>query len=389
VAASRGGGSAHSEDKKVVNALLAEIDKARPKHIVLLAATNFPQDIDPAIARDGRFDFRIEIPYPDEAARSAILSGLLRQSRLRADPDTVHKVAQLWERRSVAFIESTVKRLRDDGKGSAWPLAVEDFKAASRAASRLASAIPSAGERLSELALAGAVRQQVWSLVHRLRRWEAVVEEGGEPPTGVLLSGPPGTGKTSLVRAMARELGHWHVFEVNAAEVLIDARKFRELVEQAAAHRPAFVFLDEADELLADRRRSAHPTVTNEILKAMDGHMGRVPEVVFIAATNNKEAIDPAALRGGRFSEQIDMPRLRGADLVEFLHKLLAQRRQIKRATGVSAEAMARELGEIAPADAQAILSQAVNGTFTATGTRPITLHDIRRARQSLLRLHS
>lgn len=371
-----------NEDRKVVNALLAEIDKARDKPIVLIAATNFPDDLDAALIRDGRFDFRIEIPYPDCEARLAVLTGLMRKFGLKAAPSTLQQVARLWERRSISFIEATVKRLRDEGRGAVLPATAADFKRAARAASRRAGAIPAEGERLSELALAAGVRAKASSLLARLRHWEDVAAQGGEPPTGLLLSGPPGTGKTSFVRALARELGDWHVFEVSAAEVLAQPRKFREVVELAATHRPAFVFLDEADELLRDRRRSYNVTITNEILKAMDGLMGKVPEVVFVAATNNIEAMDPAALRGGRFGERIDMPRLRGADLVAFLDKLLAQRSQVRRARDVTAATLAREFDEIAPADALAVFSQAVNRTYTEQGTRPITLHDIRRARQ-------
>ena len=163
------------------------------------------------------------------------------------------------------------KRLRDDGKGT-WlrKATVEDFKLASRQASRRSSAIPSEGAKLSELALTSNVRRETDSLVYRLRHWEDIAERGGEPPSGVLLYGPPGTGKTNLVRALARELEYWHVFEVNAADVLQDPRKFRETMELAATHRPAIVFIDEADELLKERTYSNATAATNEILKAMD-----------------------------------------------------------------------------------------------------------------------
>lgn len=387
IGASRGSGSGSAEDKKVVNTLLSEIDEARKHHIVLLAATNFPDQIDPAIARDGRFDFRIEIPYPDVVAREAVLGGMLTKFGVKATADTIRHVAELWERRSVSFIEAVAKRLRDDGKGRAGPATVQDFKAAARAASRRPSAIPSTGDKVSELVLPREVRTEVESLIYRLRNWESIAERGGEPPTGILLYGPPGTGKTNLVRAWARELGDWHVFEVSVPDVLQNPRKFRDTVELAANHRPAFVFIDEADELLKDRNYSNAASATNEILKVMDGMMGRVPEVVFVAATNNMEVMDAAALRGGRFAEKIFLPRLSGEDLVVFLERQLAMRKNLRLARGVSADTLAREFGEIAPADALALIRKAVNYTFTDSGdsgNRPLDMDDFRRARLAL-----
>lgn len=378
-------GNMHHEDKKAVNALLALIDEARAHRVVLVAATNYPDHLDQAIVRDGRFDFRVEVPYPDFEARRAIIEGLCAKHRLNASEPVVEKVAALWERRSVAFIESTIKRLRDNGAATRGkPTLVSDFKQAAREASRRSSAIPKEGPKVSELVMPTTVRVEVDSLLHRLRRWETVAERGGEPPSGVLLYGPPGTGKTQLVRALARELGDWHVFEVNTTDVLRDPGKFRTLVDQAADHRPAFVFLDEAEELLRDRHLSASSAATNEILKTMDGLMGRVPELVFVAATNHPEVIDAAATRGGRFSEVIAMPLLSGRDLVDLLASEMRKRKGVHLAADISAEAIAQRLHETSAADAVTVLRKAVNYTLTADTSRPVCMRDIERAALSL-----
>lgn len=387
VAISRGSDSNHGEDKKAVNALLAEIDKARNKHIVVLAATNFPERLDAGIVRPGRFDFSIEVPYPDEAARLAILSGLLQKYKLQASTSTLTQVARLWERRSVAFIESVTKRLREQDKNQANWLTLHDFKSAARAASRRSSAIPCTGVPLDELAMPAAVRHHVDQLAWRLRHWEDIEQMGGSTPSGILLYGPPGTGKTSLVRALAREL-NWHVFELDAVEVLHKPGKLNETLELASQHRPAFIFLDEAEELLRDRRHSSHPAITNQILKSLDGFLGRVPEVVFVAATNHIEQIDAAALRGGRFDDQIEMPYLWGSNLTAYWGQLLAKRRQISFAGEVTPESLTNEFIELAPADAQAILSQAVNASFIRAaqlGRAPcVTMAHIHQASRSL-----
>jgi transitional endoplasmic reticulum ATPase len=124
------------------------------------------------------------------------------------------------------------------------------------------------------------------------------------------------------------------------------------------------VFIDEADELLRDRAQSSSTAATNQILKTMDGLMGQVPEVVFIAATNLPEVIDSAALRGGRFAEHIYMGRLSGSDLEAFLQKEFARRTQVRFGADLTPQSLARCLGEASAAVALAVLNKAINASF-------------------------
>jgi transitional endoplasmic reticulum ATPase len=256
---------------------------------------------------------------------------------------------------------------------------MEDFKVAARAACRMASAIPVDSPKLSEIALASSVRRDAKSLLYRLRNWEEIAERGGETPCGLALYGPPGTGKTMFVRALARELLDWHVFEVNASEIAQNPKAFRETVELAQNHRPSIVFIDEADELLAIRTGSWNASATNEILKCMDGFSGRVPEVLFVAATNRLEAVDPAALRGGRFSEKIYMPLLSGEDLVEFVQKQIQNTPQVRYAADVNATSIAKLLDEAAPADVISLMKKVINYSFgDECDPRQISMEDFR-----------
>jgi transitional endoplasmic reticulum ATPase len=154
--------------------------------------------------------------------------------------------------------------------------------------------------------------------------------------------------------------------------------KFRELLELAQTHRPSIVFLDEADELLANRNGGWNTSVTNEILKCLDGFSGSVPEVLFMAATNRLEAVDAAALRGGRFSEIIHMDLLRGTDLVSFVQKQLDCMSQVDFARDVNAKSIATLLCEAAPADVVSVMKKVVNRSFEGECQRALALEDFR-----------
>lgn len=372
----------HQEDKKVVNTLLQQIDRLRKHRVLLIAATNYVENIDSAVIRDGRFDYRIEIPWPDEPARLGMLKAMATKHALTIPEDVAAAFAHRWERRSAAFIENVVKRARDLPDAMARPLTSAQLLQCDRSVSKRAGNLPGPGQKLSEIYLLPQVRREATSIVNRLAHWDEIAAQGGTPPRGVLLYGPPGTGKTMLASAMARELGDWHLFEVRTSEILADPREFKKVMDLAAAHRPAFVFIDEADDLLRDRSTGYSASATNEILKAMDGMMGAVPEVVFIAATNNPDAIDAAAKRSGRFSEKLFMDVMRGDDLVSFITHQLAATHKLRLAPTLNAAVIAEAIGEAGPADITGILKMAVNATFDGQGSgrRQVELDDVRQA---------
>jgi transitional endoplasmic reticulum ATPase len=364
VGQSRGNGQQHGEDRKVVNTLLAQIDAARKLPIVLIAATNFPEQLDEALVRDGRFDFRVEIPLPDTAARLGILRDQLAQLNVLAPYPALQKVALLWERRPISFIRSCSLQVRDLVRARDGYVAnLDDFKAAASNVSRKPTALAPAGPKLNDIFLTSNVREQMNSLVFRLKNWESIAERGGEAPSGVLLYGPAGTGKTLLVQSLARELG-WHVFEVKGGVVTGDPKELQTTIELAYTHRPAIVFLDEADEVLADRSTRITNCACNQILKAMDGAGGRVPEVLFVAATNRMKAIDPAALRPGRFGEKIYMGPLAGADLVNFFTMEFRKKDRVQFAQDLTPQTLAAILGQATPAHAASVLRMAINASF-------------------------
>jgi transitional endoplasmic reticulum ATPase len=137
---------------------------------------------------------------------------------------------------------------------------------------------------------------------------------GIEPPTGLLLYGPPGTGKTTIARVLASE-SHCHFLSTSPAEInsmwLGESEKaVKRLFDEARAKAPAIVFLDEIDALLPSRSGGVNQysdKVVNQFLHEMDGLI-KNRRVFVVGATNRKDMLDPALLRGGRLSREIEIP---------------------------------------------------------------------------------
>ncbi len=136
---------------------------------------------------------------------------------------------------------------------------------------------------------------------------------GIDPPKGVLLHGPPGTGKTMIAKAVATEVNA-HFKSINGPEIISkyygeSEKQLREIFDEAAENAPAIIFIDEIDSICPKREEvsgEVERRVVAQMLTLMDGMEGR-DNVVVIGATNRRDALDPALRRPGRFDREIEI----------------------------------------------------------------------------------
>lgn len=387
---SREGSGSSGENNRTANALLTLINDLRGSGVLLVAATNFLDRLDQAGVREGRFDFKIEIPPPDEEARRALLHRAITSAhkqdlsapraslipampgRRSAPPSTrtpcitelsgVERAAKRWEGFSVARIGAVGKEALDTAmREGRSQIDFDDLMLAMRTLQgTLGDRIPEDTPGIDGVYMPAASGHRLASVALRMNDIERVENLGGSLPSGVLFYGPPGTGKTFAARALAKETG-WAFIAVNGQELQSDRDAVKKLIKRARDIRPVIVFIDEADDVLADRSTNAwNKSITNDLLTAMDGAKGKVPDIVWVAATNMPDALDSAVVRGGRFTEKIYFGLPDEATLATYITSWRMKSRSSFDAT-LTPIALAGLIGQASIANVQAILQTAVN----------------------------
>ena len=188
-----------------------------------------------------------------------------------------------------------------------------DQAASRESQSRGGQAVPG-GVTWSDVILPARTKRELRQMQLLLENPSLSKDLGIEPPTGLLLYGPPGTGKTTIARVLAHE-SHCHFVATSPAEInsmwLGESEKsVKKLFDEARAKAPAIIFLDEIDALLPSRSGGVNQysdKVVNQFLHEMDG-LTRNRRIFVIGATNRRDMLDPALLRGGRLSREIEIP---------------------------------------------------------------------------------
>jgi transitional endoplasmic reticulum ATPase len=289
----------------------------QPGLAVVLGATD-ADDLAGDLASSPLLPRTMTIPPPDSNRRALLFEAAL--GRVPTDDiDTAHLAA-----RSAGFsgadVVSAVLEASARAAGSGEPVTQQDLEAAIEATTpSLGSApigeMPSYGfDRVADLV--DVKRRLTESVIWQMQDPDRFTRLGVDPPKGLLLHGPPGTGKTYVIRALARESGA-AFFPIKGAELLDkwvgeSERAVREVFSRASAVAPSIIFFDELD-ALAPVRGSSTSSVTDSVVAALlteiDGISDR-GDVFVIGATNRPDLVDPALLRPGRFEVQIllDLP---------------------------------------------------------------------------------
>lgn len=369
-----------SEETKNVNAmltLLVEYRDFRKHGIIIVAATNHLDKLDAAAIREGRFDFKTEISAPDFTARTALLMSAAKAAKL--DRETAERAAIRWEGFGVARMrhvgELAGKNAAAAGRGS---VAFEDLMAALREAQGCkGSNLPEGTPALDALHFDDELTNNLKALARRMTRIADIEAMGGSVPKGVLFYGPPGTGKTAVAKALAISSG-WAFLSTTGQKLMNDANELEKLVNRASDLRPCIIFIDEADDILADRASNPYgKSATNNLLALVDGDRA-LKDVMFVAATNFEEALDAAAIRGGRFAEHFEFRRPDGNALVSIIRGYMSSKQGAPWAQEFTPDAAAEILDGLAPADAKDRIQKAINRVVSRLDGSQITLEDLR-----------
>lgn len=325
-------------EKRVVAQLLALMDGlAKRQHVIVIAATNLPNAIDPALRRPGRFDREISIPIPDRNGRLQILEIHSRGMPLAEDVNMAH-LAEITHGFVGADLEALCREsamiclrhiLSDiDFAQTSIPydqlakleVQMDDFLAALREVEP--SAIREVFVEVPDVGWAdvGGLEQVKKRLVEAVEwplKYAYLYEKAGiSPPKGILLSGPPGCGKTLLAKAIARE-SSVNFISVKGPALLSkyvgeSERGVRETFRKARQAAPCIIFFDEIDALVPSRGGGSTDShvaerVLSQFLAELDG-VEELKGVLVLAATNRPDMLDPAVLRPGRFDEIVEIP---------------------------------------------------------------------------------
>ncbi len=324
-------------EKRVVAQLLALMDGLDNRgHVIVIAATNIPGALDPALRRPGRFDREISIPIPDQNARLTILEVHSRGMPLSEDVN-LNKLAEITHgfvgadlqalcRESAMLCLRKVIPEMDLGASNIPYETMMNLKVSmDHFFEALKEIEPSAlrevfveipNVRWEDVGGLDTVKQQIREAVEWPLKYPDLFKQAKiNTPKGILLHGPPGTGKTLLAKAVANET------KVNFISVKGPAliskyvgeseRGIRDMFKKAKQAAPCIIFFDELDVITPRRGEGSDSHVTERVigqfLTEMDG-IEELKGVLVLAATNRMDQIDPALLRAGRFDYLIEIP---------------------------------------------------------------------------------
>jgi transitional endoplasmic reticulum ATPase len=326
-------------ERRIVSQLLTLMDGLKKRaHVVVMAATNRPNSIDPALRRFGRFDREVDIGVPDEIGRLEILRIHTKNMKLAEDVDLEevskqthgHVGADLAQLSTEAAMQTIREKmdvidLEDDEIDAevldSMAVTMENFRYAMQTSNPSAlreTCVETPDVTWDDIGGLHKVKQELQETIqYPIEHPDKYKFFGMEPSKGVLFYGPPGCGKTLLAKAIANECAS-NFISIKGPELLTmwfgeSEGNVREVFDKARQAAPCVLFFDELDSIASARGGNsgdgggAGDRVINQMLTEMDG-INSKKSVFIIGATNRPDIIDPAIIRPGRLDQLVYIP---------------------------------------------------------------------------------
>ena len=386
-----------AQREPVSTMILDELRKAvSTPRVAFLATTSAPSEVDSRLREPDLADRTVAVDLPDAKEREQLLALLLRDAP--TDHVDLYEVAL----RAPGFVAADLAALCREGALRAAARVVGTDEKVSITQPDLLGALgvirPVSRSATEEVSVGSITLDDVGDMVETkqaltetvlwpLRHPDTFARLGVEPPRGVLLYGPPGCGKTFVVRALAAS-GQLSVHAVKGAELMNkwvgeSEKAVRDLFARARGSAPSLIFLDEVDALAPRRGQSSDSGVGEKVVAALLTELdGAEPlrDVVVLGATNRPDLVDPALLRPGRLERLIFVPPPDAEARAEILK---TASRSIPLADDVDLPALAEQLDGYSAADCSALLREAaLTAMRRDMDTATVTADDVEAARK-------
>ena len=358
-----------------VDELLAEVERwSGVSGLIVMAATDQLDALDPAVIRPGRFDRHIHVDLPDAPARLAILRAALQGKPLAPDVD-LQRLAVSAEGLTPAAIAQAVEAASlatlDEPTGSSKVVRLASARLRTALEHRAGTDRPTTEDRSwDQLILPARTKAELQQVAAMVKDPELARTVGVEPPTGLLLTGPAGTGKSTIAQVLAAQTGS-SFYPITGADAKTPGsggseRAIARIFALARDNQPSIIYLDEIDAIAG---------AAGELLAEIDGVGGR-SGVFVLAATNRPDQLDPALLRSGRLSRRIQIPLPDFKGRIALL-QLFTAATPLDR---VDVDELARRTAGLSGGDLKGLCQEAAVEALTRSAAVVVTADDMRAA---------